>query len=394
MHYLCKLFFSIFFVFFEFFIIRKIIWFYFHWGMDMKRSNAELNSDEEEVFKYGRWTLPPIGLLPPIKEDVDKQNFSHRLLNRVYVGNVGVNVTKKDILELFKQFGPIVNVNFTMDHKTMKHKGFAFVEFDNPHSAQMVINFKGLYLDNKELKVGRPVNYPNTIPKELSKIDRSIIFISNINPKLNTDEIKKVFECFGDIKDININSENPENSKKDVGYGYIKFNANSSATAAVKGMKDFQFGGRKLRVGHTVTSVEKIKIMDKNQEIPSQIKEIAKRLNKKENQNNFILLKNLIEFDELDLDFIEEMHNEMSRFGEIDILKVVIFQKSSIHLPNVFISNKNISCKNSVFLFVKFKENKSIKIATDVLDRRFYGGKRILVETCDESTYKDYLSKE
>jgi len=66
--------------------------------------------------------------------------------SRVYVGNLGYEVTDQQLIELFEGFGT------TRIVKHNQEKGWAFVEFDSPEEARKAISG----LQNTEFE-GRPI---------------------------------------------------------------------------------------------------------------------------------------------------------------------------------------------------------------------------------------------
>lgn len=58
---------------------------------------------------------------------------------KLYIGNLPFNVTESDLLDLFKDFGEVVEANLVMDRYTGKPRGFAFVEMDSRSSGQQAM---------------------------------------------------------------------------------------------------------------------------------------------------------------------------------------------------------------------------------------------------------------
>ncbi|GAM17335.1 hypothetical protein SAMD00019534_005100 [Acytostelium subglobosum LB1] len=53
----------------------------------------------------------------------------------LYVGGLEDNVTLDTLRGAFIPFGDIVDISLPMDHKTHKHKGFCFIEFESREDA-------------------------------------------------------------------------------------------------------------------------------------------------------------------------------------------------------------------------------------------------------------------
>jgi len=70
----------------------------------------------------------------------------------VFCGNLNFRCTEDDLGNLFSQHGNVTRVKIVNDRETGRSRGFAFVEFDNPQSANDAI----AGLNGYEL-MGRPL---------------------------------------------------------------------------------------------------------------------------------------------------------------------------------------------------------------------------------------------
>ncbi len=58
---------------------------------------------------------------------------------KLYVGNLGYNVTDGDLEQLFAAHGTVVSAQVIMDRDTGRSKGFGFVEMSSDQEAQAAI---------------------------------------------------------------------------------------------------------------------------------------------------------------------------------------------------------------------------------------------------------------
>jgi len=56
---------------------------------------------------------------------------------RLYVGNLGYDITESDLFELFSQAAPVKNVEIARDRENERSKGFGFVEFSSVEDAKL-----------------------------------------------------------------------------------------------------------------------------------------------------------------------------------------------------------------------------------------------------------------
>lgn len=73
---------------------------------------------------------------------------------KLYVGNLGFDVTVKDLEDLFSQAGPCESVAVITDRETGQSRGFGFVEMGSNGDAQRAIQqFDGQDFKGRALKV-------------------------------------------------------------------------------------------------------------------------------------------------------------------------------------------------------------------------------------------------
>lgn len=142
------------------------------------------------------------------------------------------------------------------DSVTMKHKGFAFVEYEVPEAAQLALEqMNSVMLGGRNIKVGRPSNIGQAQPiiDQLAEEARAFnrIYVASVHQDLSDDDIKSVFEAFGKIKSCTL-ARDPTTGKHK-GYGFIEYEKAQSSQDAVSSMNLFDLGGQYLRVGKAVT---------------------------------------------------------------------------------------------------------------------------------------------
>uniref|UniRef100_S4S071 Poly-U binding splicing factor a n=1 Tax=Petromyzon marinus TaxID=7757 RepID=S4S071_PETMA len=146
------------------------------------------------------------------------------IMCRVYVGSIYYELGEDTIRQAFAPFGPIKSIDMSFDPVTMKHKGFAFVEYDLPEAAQLAMEqMNGITLGGRSIKVGRPSNIGQAQPiidqlaEEAKTHNR--IYVASVHPDLSDDDIKSVFEAFGKITMCTL-ARDPVLGKHK-GYGFI-----------------------------------------------------------------------------------------------------------------------------------------------------------------------------
>jgi len=179
------------------------------------------------------------------------------LMCRIYVGSINFEIKEDTVRQAFLPFGPIKSVDLSWDPITVKHKGFAFIEYELPEAAQLSLEqMNSVMIGGRNIKVGRPSNMPQAQPiiEQLSQEAKNFnrIYITSIHTDLTENDIKSVFEAFGKIKNCEL-APDPNKQGKHRGYGFIEYETNQAAADAVTSMNLFDLGGQYLRVGRAIT---------------------------------------------------------------------------------------------------------------------------------------------
>nr|CDS33989.1 expressed protein [Hymenolepis microstoma] len=189
-----------------------------------------------------------------------KQTQALVLLSRIYVGSISFEIGEEEIRKAFSPYGPIKSISLSWDAALQKHKGFAFVEFEVPEAASLVLEqMNGFMIAGRGIKVGRPSNAPQTssLEAELRQepSNKCRIYIAGVHPKLSEGDIQTVFEAFGTVRSCYLEPDvkfgQPEINHKS--YGWIEFETEEAALAAVTNMNGFEIAQTVLRVGRAIT---------------------------------------------------------------------------------------------------------------------------------------------
>ncbi|KAM4606714.1 poly(U)-binding-splicing factor PUF60-B isoform 3-T3 [Polymixia lowei] len=194
--------------------------------------------------------------LSPLQSVAAQRQRALAIMCRVYVGSIYYELGEDTIRQAFAPFGPIKSIDMSWDSVTMKHKGFAFVEYDVPEAAQLALEqMNSVMLGGRNIKVGRPSNIGQAQPiiDQLAEEARAFnrIYVASVHPDLSDEDIKSVFEAFGRIKSCTL-ARDPTTGRHR-SFGFIEYEKPQSALDAVSSMNLFDLGGQYLRVGKAVT---------------------------------------------------------------------------------------------------------------------------------------------
>ncbi len=75
-------------------------------------------------------------------------------LCRIYVGSINFEVGEETVRTAFTPFGTIKSINLSVDMAAMKHKGYAFIEYETAEAAQMALEqMSSVVLGGRNIKV-------------------------------------------------------------------------------------------------------------------------------------------------------------------------------------------------------------------------------------------------
>ncbi|OXB62567.1 UNVERIFIED_CONTAM: hypothetical protein H355_006391, partial [Colinus virginianus] len=133
--------------------------------------------------------------LSPLQSMAAQRQRALAIMCRVYVGSIYYELGEDTIRQAFAPFGPIKSIDMSWDSVTMKHKGFAFVEYEVPEAAQLALEqMNSVMLGGRNIKVGRPSNIGQAQPiiDQLAEEARAFnrIYVASVHQDLSDDDIK------------------------------------------------------------------------------------------------------------------------------------------------------------------------------------------------------------
>ncbi|KAG5858611.1 RNA-recognition domain-containing factor [Encephalitozoon hellem] len=310
-----------------------------------KNELKNLDAAYKSVIKYNKWVIP--------KEGIKAIKFDSTLLNKVYIGNI--SAARDSIQGLLSVFGPV-------SVTCISSKDCAFADFDNPHAAYLCMEeVNGMVFNGKTLKAGRTSTFPSEIPKDLGPPDETIVYVSNIDLDIEEEQLKDIFEKMGRIKDVGLAYGSSFVHK---GYGYVQFLRPVDARRALGYSNKISLYGKKIRIGPSVIKMELPK--RSYPAVPEKVFEIKKRIeNVIFGRGRMVVLRNLIDIDDADEDFDQEMESEMRKYGSVDRF--------------------GICKKGEVAVYCLYSTEDEARHSFNILNGRFFGGRRIRAEmSCGE----------
>ncbi|OWM77099.1 polyadenylate-binding protein 6-like isoform X2 [Punica granatum] len=264
----------------------------------------------------------------------------------LYVGDLHPSVTKADLFEAFRGMGHILSVRLCTDALSGRSLCYGYVNFLTPTEASIAMDC----LNHTILK-GKPMrimwSQRNPIQR---KTGVGNLFVKNLDPSINSARLQSLFCKFGTVLSCKV----AEDNGKRKGFGFVQFDSEHSAMAALKSLHDTFVEGKNLYVCKFVRKSERMETYQK----PTFTN---------------LYVKNLGE------DMTEDcLQDKFSEFGKVS--NVVIM--------------KNGEGKSKEFGFVNFETPEAAMKAMEALNGSLLGSKTLFVGRAQKKAEREELLKD
>lgn len=189
----------------------------------------------------------------------------------VFVGQLTQKVREKDLERFFRQLGKVENVLLIRDKFTNRSKGFAYVEMSNLEDVPKVLLMNGQAPDFQVFPIlvkaseaeknfaakkesamaasagGDPSGDGYGGPQSASALSAaSRIYCGNLHTNFTEDDLRIVFQAFGEVLSVTINRDEMGRSK---GFGFVQFSNPQEANFALSKGNGLEVAGNFLKLG-------------------------------------------------------------------------------------------------------------------------------------------------
>ncbi|XP_068303087.1 polyadenylate-binding protein 6-like [Pyrus communis] len=281
--------------------------------------------------------LPTLPVRPPAR--VDPDIFS------LYVGDLDPQVTEEDLLATFRFMGPIASVRLCRDSHSGESLRYGYVNFySHSHASKAMACLNHTELKGKTMRI--MWSQRDSVPR---KTGLGNVFVKNLDPEITSTHLQDMFREFGTILSCKVAEQNG----KSKGFGFVQFNKEESAVAAVNALNDTIIKGKKLYVS---------KFVKKSDRIPAQ----------DESKFTNLFVKNLAEH--VTEDLLREL---FSQYGSVYSLAIMKDEKG----------------KSKGFGFANFESPEEAKKAVEGMNGALLGSKHLFVGRAQKKAEREKFLK-
>lgn len=170
----------------------------------------------------------------------------------LYVGDLDSYVDDKQLFDLFNQVTEVASVKICRDQTKHSSLGYGYVNFNNERdaaNAMEVLNFT--LLNGKPIRIMFSHRDPT-----IRKTGFANVFIKNLDASIDNKALRDTFSVFGRILSCKVVMDSNGKSK---GYGFVHYNNEESAQAAIGKLNGMLLNDKQVYVGLFLRRQDRIK---------------------------------------------------------------------------------------------------------------------------------------
>ena len=143
------------------------------------------------------------------------------------MSNLPLDAFEDDIVAHFSRVGPIFQIRMKLT-STAKNRGFCFIAYEDPQSAERALSLNGSYFRNyRKISVTKYV-------------ENRCLIVKGIPPKIEKQEVVETLKQYLPTANkitVEFNVKNPKHGYHNFGYAVVDFNDHEAAVKAKKSLQ-------------------------------------------------------------------------------------------------------------------------------------------------------------
>lgn len=161
----------------------------------------------------------------------------------LWVGDLNPSVSETDLFDIFNAVAPVASIRVCRNVATRESLGYAYVNFQTPADAEKAMS--ELNFSNIKDRACR-IMWSQRDPS-MRRSNVGNVFVKNLAPIVDARQLNDTFKLFGTILSCKVATDPKGESK---GYGFVHFETDDSARAAIDAVNNMDFAGRVVQVMH------------------------------------------------------------------------------------------------------------------------------------------------
>ncbi|KAG8501012.1 hypothetical protein CXB51_003047 [Gossypium anomalum] len=169
----------------------------------------------------------------------------------LYVGDLHPDVSDANLIETFSEFKSLASVHVCRDSSTGRSLCYGYVNFISPQDAHHAIETKNhTLLNGKMIRVMWSLRDPDARKNGVGNV-----FVKNLSDSIDNVGLQQLFRKFGNVISCKVATFEDGKSK---GYGFVQFESEESASAAIEKLNDTIFGDKQIYVGKFMKKSDRV----------------------------------------------------------------------------------------------------------------------------------------
>ncbi|XP_039047564.1 polyadenylate-binding protein 7-like isoform X3 [Hibiscus syriacus] len=169
----------------------------------------------------------------------------------LYVGDLHPDVSDANLIETFSEFKSLASVHVCRDSSTGRSLCYGYVNFISPQDAQHAIEAKNhTLLNGKMIRVMWSLRDPDARKNGVGNV-----FVKNLSDSIDNVGLQEIFRQFGNVISCKVATFEDGKSK---GYGFVQFESEESANAAIEKLNDTIVGDKQIYVGKFMKKSDRV----------------------------------------------------------------------------------------------------------------------------------------
>ncbi|XP_022859246.1 polyadenylate-binding protein 7-like [Olea europaea var. sylvestris] len=163
----------------------------------------------------------------------------------LYVGDLHQDVTDAQLFDAFSEFKSLASVRVCRDSSTGRSLCYGYVNFISPQDALRAIEVK----NHSRLK-GKVIRVMwSHRDSDARRSGIGNVFVKNLSDSIDSVKVQEMFQKFGNVLSCKVVTSDDGKNK---GYGFVQFESETSANAAIENLNGYTVGDKQIYVGKFV----------------------------------------------------------------------------------------------------------------------------------------------